>query len=227
MVNQRVFLFVNGELRAPQRLKSHIQPGDFLIAVDGGLHHLQQMGLKPDLVIGDLDSISPEDMEYLRSAKIPTQKFPVEKDETDLELAIQAARATGSRWIRIAAALGGRLDQTLGNISLLLDPCLADLDIRLEDGLEEVWLFRRETQIDGQPGDLVSLLPLGQSVPGVETQNLQYPLRAETLYPHKTRGISNVMLTGKASVRIASGSLLCIHTRTSLAPNLPEEPVQK
>jgi thiamine pyrophosphokinase len=142
------------------------------------------------------------------------RRYPPEKDETDLELAIEAALEQGAASIQIVAALGDRLDHTLGNIYLLTQPRLASLDVRLMDGEQEVFLIRNETTLSGQPGQIVSLIPLMGPVPGVTTGQLAYPLRHETLYPDKTRGISNVMTAETATVSIDDGILLCIHTYT-------------
>ena len=210
--NQRVILFVNGDLNAPEKLRAFLQPTDVLIAVDGGLRHLVTLGLTPDLILGDLDSANPSDVQKFEKSGVPVQRYPAEKNETDLELGINAAFERGTTAIRIVAALGGRLDQTLGNIYLLTQPRLAKIDVRLIDGEQEVFLIRNQVTLNGQPGQIVSLIPLLGPVPGVTTGKLAYPLRHETLYPDRTRGISNLMTADTATVSIDSGVLLCIHT---------------
>jgi thiamine pyrophosphokinase len=209
----RAVLFVNGELRNPDVVKEMLQPSDYLVCVDGGLRHLKSLGLKPHLVIGDLDSISPAEVLDLERECVRIQRYPVDKDETDLELALLAALKEGYRTLRLVAALGGRLDQTLGNLFLLTRPELSGCDVRMEDGLEEVFIIRAQETVFGQPGDTVSLLPLAGSVTGVVTWGLQFPLHGETLWFDRTRGVSNVMLENRAVVEVASGILLVIHTR--------------
>ena len=114
----------------------------------------------------------------------------------------------------IAAGLGGRMDQTLGNLNLLTHADLEQVEVRLEDGVEEAWFFQNETtSIRGSIGDVVSLLPWGAAAVGITTSGLKYPLINETLYPDKTRGISNILMSETASVVVGSGRLLCIHTR--------------
>lgn len=208
----KVILFVNGDLPAPERIRSEIASVDFLIAVDGGLRHLTRLGLTPNLIIGDLDSAQPGDVERFRTMGVEVRKYPEDKDQTDLELALQAALERYPQSIWVVAALGKRLDQTLGNIFLLTHPNLTDTDIRLVDGQEEVFLIRRAAEIHGTIGDQVSLLPLHGPASGIHTQGLQYPLVGETLYPHLTRGISNRMTHATASVTVESGLLLCIHS---------------
>ncbi|GAP13815.1 thiamine diphosphokinase [Longilinea arvoryzae] len=210
---KRAVIFVNGRLRSPGKMAALLRPEDVLIAVDGGLHHLRRLGLPPHLLIGDLDSANAEDVHWAADNGAELRRYPREKDETDLELALQAALQTGSRRIVLAAALGGRLDQTLGNLFLLMRPELAGLDVRLEDGMEEVFLIREQTELRGRAGEIVSLLPLNGPAVGVKTRDLRFPLNDETLYPDKTRGISNEMTGESAGVSLRSGLLLCIHTR--------------
>ncbi len=208
----RAFIFVNGELANPEVIREMVRPGDYMVAVDGGLRHMTQLGFTPALLIGDLDSVDPAALAALRSAGVRVEQHPVEKDETDLELALTTVAAQGYAQIRVVAALGGRIDQTLANLFLLMLPGLEDLDVRLVDGREEIMIIRKAVTIEGKPGDTVSLLPLDGKAFGVLTDGLRYPLREETLCPNRTRGISNEMLSEQASVRLQSGKLLCIHT---------------
>ncbi len=152
-------------------------------------------------------------MDWLKGGSTEIRKFPAEKDFTDLELALRAARELGADSILLAAALGGRLDQTLANIALLRLPEMSGMDASLDDGLTEVRLITASLTIYGRAGDTISLIPLGSVVKGVRTHKMQYPLNAETLSPGQTRGISNVMLADQAAVEIESGELLCVHLR--------------
>jgi thiamine pyrophosphokinase len=217
METGRAVLFVNGELRNPGVVKEMLHPSDYLVCVDGGLRHLKSLGLQAHLVVGDLDSISAAEVLQLEGEHVRIQRYPVDKDETDLELALLAVLKQGYRTMRLVAALGGRLDQTLGNLFLLTLPELSGCDIRMEDGVEEVFIIRTREMILGQPGDIVSLLPLVGSVSGIVTQGLRYPLRGETLWFDRTRGVSNVLLENQAVVEVASGVLLVIHTRSAVS----------
>jgi thiamine pyrophosphokinase len=215
-MSKRAFILANGEVKDYARLKACVRPDDLLIAADGGLHHLQAMEMRPHILLGDLDSVSPDEIEEVRHDGVKVIRFPVDKNETDLQLAIDQAVAEGCGQIVIGGGLGGRLDQTLGNIFLLQQPKHPEVSIRMDDGLEEVFLVSSKAEITGQAGDVVSLLPLGDPVFDVKTEELKYPLVYEKLFPEKTRGISNVMLTNHASVSISRGVLICIHTRQSI-----------
>ncbi len=214
----RIVIFANGELADPEKARALVQTGDMIVCANGGSHHALALGLQPDLIVGDLDSIHAEDRKRIETtAGIPLQQHPRDKNETDLELALQAAVELKPSAIVIVGALGKRLDQALGNIAMLSSPALASVDVRLDDGLEEAWFCRGRARIEGRPGDIVSLIPWGAAVEGVSTQGLRWPLTSETLYPERTRGISNEMLQPTAEVRIGSGLLLIIHRRQSQA----------
>jgi thiamine pyrophosphokinase len=221
MAAKRAWIFVNGDLLNPQALQAMIEPDDLLVAADGGLRHLQLLGLVPVVLIGDLDSVSEQDIQSLEQKGILIDRHPVEKDETDLELALLWVLARDISEIRIAAAQGDRLDHTLGNLFLLMLPELQGYDVRLEDGQDEVFLIHSSRKIIGQVGDRVSLLPLGKPAVGVSTQGLKYELDQETLWPERTRGISNVMVEVQAVVSVANGLLICIHSRLPEKANSP------
>ena len=207
------WIFANGVLTEKDFLRDRIVAGSFIIAADGGLHHIREMGLIPQALIGDLDSISEQDYRWAESNDVQILRYPTDKDETDLELALDFALKRKPEKIWVAGATGGRIDQSLGNIFILGRPDLANIDIRLEDGLEEIFLIREYKEVHGKAGDIVSLLPHSIPAEGVYTSGLEYSLSGETLYVGKTRGISNVMKNNLATICINDGVLLCIHTR--------------
>jgi thiamine pyrophosphokinase len=211
----RIVIFANGNLPDLDKARSLLRSDDFIICADGGTRHAFALGVTPNLVIGDMDSIQKDQWQKLEEAGIPVELFPRDKNETDLELAINRAIEFEPRDIVIVAALGGRLDQTIGNLALLTDLQLATFDARLDDGVEEMFFCRNQVQVHGSSGDIVSLLPWGNPVRGVQTQGLKWTLAGETLYPEKTRGISNELLSETAGIKISSGTLLIVHTRKS------------
>jgi thiamine pyrophosphokinase len=210
---QRIIIFANGELPDLHKARALIQQDDYIICADGGTRYALALNLKPDLIIGDMDSAEKEQLQNLKNAEVSIELFPHDKNETDLELAIHRAIELDPKQIIIVAALGGRLDQTIANITLLTDPRLATLDVRLDDGVEEIFLCRDQAQVHGRAGNIVSLIPWGGAVTEVQTMNLKWPLHKETLYPDRTRGISNQMLGHSASISIGSGFLLIVHRR--------------
>jgi thiamine pyrophosphokinase len=209
----RILIFANGQLPDVARARTLVKPDDYVVCADGGTRHALALGLTPDLIVGDLDSLSDDDRRRVEKANVKIIRYPHDKDETDLELAIGRALQQNPSSLLIVAGLGFRLDHTLGNISLLADARLAALDCRLEDGLDEVFFCRSRSEVRGRSGDLVSLIPWQGAVEGVQTAGLKWPLREEALFPEKTRGISNEMLGELAEIRIKSGLLLVVHHR--------------
>jgi len=211
---KRAIIFINGDLPNLNAARTIIQDDDFIIAADGGTRHALALGLLPSVVIGDLDSLDSANHRVLEENSVEIIQYPQDKDETDLELALAYAIDAGYKQIRLLAALGGRLDQTLGNLSLLTDESLAALDVRADDGTEEVFFARNQAQIHGCIGEIISLIPWGGDVKILRTKGLRWSLQNETLYADKTRGISNEMIADVAQIQIESGLLLIIHTRS-------------
>jgi thiamine pyrophosphokinase len=215
MAKSRAVIFANGTLPDIPSARSLLKEGDFWIAADGGSAHALECGRAPDVLIGDLDSIPDSARESLERAGTKVQSHPVEKDETDLELAIWFALEQEFSSILILGGLGGRTDQMLANLSLLADPALREYDIRIDDGLEEAVCVRESAKLHGAAGDVVSLIPFGMAAEGVVTKGLYYPLREETLRQCRTRGVSNRMTGDEAEISLERGVLLCIHTRSN------------
>lgn len=188
----------------------------FIIAADGGLRAAQRFGLKPSLIIGDMDSVTPDELRpFETDPTVTIVRHPAEKDATDLELALLWA-ATNLEIVDsiiIFGGLGGRMDQTLANLYLLALPELSAFDIRLVDGEQQIRLLRSGFhKIEGATGDTISLIPLGGAVSGIHTDGLYYPLHSETLKFGPARGVSNVMTQNTATVSLVDGALLLIHT---------------
>jgi thiamine pyrophosphokinase len=210
----RAILFANGDLPHPDLARCLIRPDDVLIAADGGARHALALGLTPRHIIGDFDSLTDEELNKLARAGANLQRHPPKKDETDLELALDYALKIGYAPILILGAYGGRLDHSLGILSLISSPACIAANVRADDGQTEAFFVNQKAEISGQPGDTVSLLAWGAPAEGITTENLQYPLKDESLSPYRTRGISNLMTAEKAGVSLKNGLLLCVHTRS-------------
>jgi len=206
----RIIIFANGNLPNPEKARALLRPDDLILCADGGTRHALALGLTPSLIIGDLDSTT-FDLRPLTEKGTQVIQHPADKNETDLELAINHALTLHPSQVLILAALGGRMDQTLANIALLSDLRLSTFDVRLTDGVEEIFFCRDQAKVEGRSGDIVSLIPWQGEVTGVFTENLRWHLHHETLYPEKTRGISNEMTADVATVSITSGLLLITH----------------
>jgi thiamine pyrophosphokinase len=197
-----------------------------VIAADGGARLASHLELPLDRWIGDGDSLGPADLAVLREAGVPIELVRQDKDESDTELAVlAAARVAGD--ITILGALGGlRVDHTIANLGLLGHPALIGRHVRLLDDRSRVSLLQAPDEAAAEPvtwelaghiGDLVSLLPMGDSVEGVTTEGLRYPLGDDRLVAGPARGLSNVRVESRAEVSIRKGRLLIIETPATLS----------
>jgi thiamine pyrophosphokinase len=195
-------LAVTPRLRA--RLAELRQP--IVIAADDGATTALAFGLRPDLVIGDLDSLAPATSRRL--GDVPIERFPRDKDATDGQLAIERALQQAPTELYLLGFLGGpRLDQALANLLLL---STLHVPAVLLDERNECRLLRgsAEHAWSPEPGEIVSLLPLTDTVQGVHTDGLRWSLRGEPLLRGDTRGLSNEPVAPLARVRLAAGLLL-------------------
>ncbi len=209
----RIVIFANGILNQPELLRVRLRPTDRIFCADGGALHTLALGLTPEVIIGDLDSLPAEIVEQMEAAGVTIHRHPTAKDETDLELAIELAVARQPDEILLTTALGGRLDQMLANILLFTRPDYASIQLSLVDGSQWATLLRsRQTiTIQGQPGDTLSLIPLTPTVHQVNLTGVKWPLAGATLSLGSTLTISNALAAHQATVQIGKGMVLVIH----------------
>ena len=209
----KVLVLVNGELSTPGILQSRVgaESFDLIIAADGGARHARTLGVDLDVVIGDQDSLPDSAQSGAAGPKYVV--YSAQKNETDLELALLYARAKGADRIVMVGALGGRLDMTISNILLMAHEGLSPCRVEVWHGEQTAWVIRPPGgDIDGQPGDTVSLIPLAGHASGVTTEGLKYPLQEAVLTFGPARGISNALVEPPARVRLWDGLLLAVHT---------------
>lgn len=220
----RVLVFANGNCPDSDLARCYAAWANRVICADGGANHAEVFGVVPDVLIGDLDSVSPELRAMLEVRGTQVLAYPSNKDETDLELALLYTVEQGASEVVVLGALGGRIDHELGNFLLLAHPQLIGVDIRFVEGKQEISLIHGCKTFCGTVGDLLSLLPIGGNVEGVTTQGLEYPLRDETLFFGPARGVSNVFTAEQPEVKVRSGLLLAVHTRQMPARSASDVP---
>ena len=209
MSNEVVVVVTGGDPPHPQAALA-VPLGARVIAADSGLEHALALGLAVTTAVGDFDSASSEAVAAAASSGVQIVRHPPEKDATDLELALDTAIALGPARILVLAGDGGRLDHLLSTLLLLASARYEQLRIDAFVGTARVHVIRGEREIDGEPGELVSLLAVNGPAEGVTTEDLVYPLRGETLEPGSTRGVSNVFASAQARVEVARGVLFAI-----------------
>ena len=212
---QQTIVLSNGEIDELATVRQRVRAWGqaLVIAADNGVRFAGPLGLFPNIILGDLDSLDPELRALFDKDSVAVIQVPAEKDETDLELALLEAAHRGAEHIVILGAIGGRLDMTLSNVLLLTHPDLLDVRVEVWAADQTLWIIRPPGgEVFGQPGDTLSLIPIGGDASGVTAYNLHYPLENETLAFGPTRGISNVLTADHAHVNLADGLLLAVHT---------------
>jgi len=186
---------------------------DLVVAADSGVDVAERLGVAVDVVVGDLDSADPAAVERARSAGAAVEQHPADKDATDLELALEVARARGTDEIVIVGGTSlERVDHLLAAAGLIAAPRFAGLSVEWWIGPSRVIVARGDVTIDGATGDLVSIIPVGGDVE-VGTWGLRWPLDRERLPQGSTRGVSNEMVEPIAGVGVSAGTALVVHTR--------------
>jgi thiamine pyrophosphokinase len=190
--------------------RSSVPTGALVVAADSGLDHALGLGLRVDVVVGDLDSVSAAGLEAAAAAGTAVERHPEAKDATDLELALDVAVGRGARRILVLGPDAGRFDHLLAGAALLASPRYAAVDVEARLGPARLVVVRSSATLTGRPGELVTLLPVHGAVAGVETEGLLFPLRGEDLLPGSTRGVSNEMLGVEARVTVRAGVLVAV-----------------
>ena len=192
-----------------------LPPGAFVIAADSGLDHATALGLSVDALVGDLDSATAPAVRAAEAAGVRIERHPVDKEATDLELALDYARAIGARRVTVVSGGGGaRLDHHLAELVLLAATRYAPLrlDARIGSARAVPVHAGDGVSLTGAPGAVLTLIALGGAARGITTGGLRWPLRAETLEPGSTSGVSNQIVSGPVSVELTGGSLLVVGT---------------
>lgn len=185
----------------------------WLIACDGGARHLHATGLKPDMLIGDMDSLNEAQLADYERQGIKIVRHPVNKDYTDTALALDYALGLHPEAIDIWGALGGRIDHALANIHLLIRGKEARIPTRLVDEFAETMIADDEIRFVDAVGCLVSLIALSPVVEDITVDGFEYPLTHECLTMAESRGVSNVITSSPASISVGSGNLLVVRYR--------------
>ena len=182
-----------------------------VVCADRGYRHALSLGLTPNVLVGDFDSLGADELDDARSRGVRVELHPTDKDATDLELALDLAvdgAAFGTRLTVIATPdLTERIDHLLSQLGLLASPKYAHVAITAWFGEALVGIVHPESPVvvEGEKHELVTIIAVGGEIRGVTTRGLRYPLLNESLSPFATRGVSNTLASLPASVSITGG----------------------
>lgn len=200
-----VLIFAGGNPPAGE-LEDELPEPDLVVAADSGYDHAVAAGFRVDVLVGDLDSIETE----LIPSHVIVERFPEDKNATDLELALSRVALESPERIVVVGGGGGRVDHELAVASLLCSEDWADIDLDWVTDRGWAHVIRARRVLHGDVGATISLIPMGGPAIGVHTKGLRWQLKGATLAHGTTRGVSNEFTGPVADVRLASGCLLAV-----------------
>ena len=194
-------------------LKKIKEKSDILICADGGAKHLYKAGLMPNVIVGDLDSIDKETLEYYNKLKVQFYKFPSEKDKTDTEIAIDYAIEKNVSEIILLGVTGTRLDHTIGNIMLLFRLLNQNIKARIVDEHNEIYITDGDLKLEKEDGVFVSIIPIYKDAKEVTLKGFKYETNKLEFKLGTTIGISNEIISEYGNINIKDGTCLVIKSR--------------
>ena len=212
MKKKKGILVGGGPINYPFLRRELAKEHDLLIAVDGGGRILHELGQLPDLVLGDYDSLAPSAQEYFTGQGVRLLTAEQDQDRTDLEIGLELAAEQALAELLVFGGLGGRLDHTLANLSLMYKAKLNQTNMLLVGPEQLVTMLAPGEQVVITPfaGGHFSLIPYSSPLSGVKVTGARYPLHAATIALGSTLGIHNEFLTAPVEVSLQSGYLLLV-----------------
>ena len=211
-MKRRIFIISNGIINDPEFIREKLGETNapIIICADGAARYLRSLDIAPEFIIGDMDSIDDDTMRYFDKRKTTILTYPGNKDETDTQLALEYALKLKPDEIFIFGALGGRIDHSLANITLLIMGVKQGVDVKIIDEICELFIVNQQGVVKGKAGDTVSLLPLSSEVAGITLEGFEYPLSDGVMEIGVPYGISNRLIDKKGIITVKSGYLLVI-----------------
>ena len=202
-----VVVVAGGDPPTPEEI-ARLPADAVVVAADAGLDHALAAGLTTAVAVGDMDSVSPEALATAEQSGTRIERHPPDKDQTDLELALELAARLADRIIVIGAG-GGRLDHLIGNLAVLASPQWSGVNIEAWLGNALAVVVHSHRVLDVEPGATVSLFAVGGPARATTT-GLAWPLTDELLEPLTSRGVSNQATNPSPEVSVSEGVVLAV-----------------
>ncbi|OGK52904.1 thiamine diphosphokinase [Candidatus Roizmanbacteria bacterium RIFCSPLOWO2_01_FULL_44_13] len=199
--------------RPPKNLISEIKNADYVIGVDRGSYFLIKLGVTPDLAIGDLDSVNHKELKLIKNNSKAVREFPAQKDETDLELAINESIKLNPKTVLIFGATGGRTDHSLTAIYLLKKLLEKNVEAKILDENQEIFLMNKDHSVKkSNYFHYFSIFSLN-SDSVVSLTGFKYNLEKKLINAGDSFGVSNEIVDDIARIQIYQGTLLIVRSR--------------
>lgn len=209
----KALIILNGEKISKDIMMNLRDESDFILSADGGTDYCFELGIIPDLIIGDLDSISSNSLALLEKTKVPIHKFPVKKDKTDSELCIEYLIDMGAEEITIVGAVGSRIDHSIANILLLKRIKDKGIKGRIVHNYNTIYLVDDELVLDRKDGYYVSVIPIDSKGIEITLKGFEYELDNVRIDFTSTHGVSNIIKDNKGYIKVHEGEALVFVSR--------------
>ncbi|MBO9130203.1 thiamine diphosphokinase [Bacillus sp. 165] len=212
--NVIIHILAGGPAEAIPDLQAYKQRDVIWAAADRGVFRLLKQGIVPEAAFGDYDSVTEEELNWMKEQTSELHIVPKEKDQTDLELALNWAIKERPKLIRIFGATGGRLDHALANIQMLIKGLNSNIDIHLIDYKNKISLKNPGIYEVQQEQDFpyLSFLPVTDIVTGINLNGFKYPLINKTLHWGSTLCVSNELNEEKGTFSFETGILMVVRS---------------
>lgn len=208
----RVVIICSGSICSYDSVIEKIEAAEYIICADGGTRHAYNMGILPDLIIGDMDSSVSEYIDFFREKGVKLEPYPSDKDKTDTQLCLEYA-LTFSKDIIMLGATGSRFDHSLANVSLLRQGVDQGAGVSIVDSNNEIYMTKDHLTLKGKKGEYVSLIPMSERVEGVCITGVRYELSDAVMELGNPYGVSNCFEEGSIEVHVRKGYLLVIKAK--------------
>ncbi|MGE5415619.1 MAG: thiamine diphosphokinase [Acidobacteriota bacterium] len=209
----KILIMANGHYGDLEWYRENASDFNRIICADGGAVTARLLGIRPNWVVGDLDSISLLEHKYLEEIGAEVYRYPAEKNETDMQLALQMAKERGASEIVIWGGTGARLDHTLSSLFSTISLLEYGIKVCFEQPEGTIHMADKALVISGVPGDTVSIIVLEGPATGVTLKGFKYLLNDAVLHPRWQYAISNIMAVPEAQIVWSSGTLAVFHYR--------------
>lgn len=213
MKHRHCVVIVGGDIDNGHYYREWIETADFVIAADSGARHLRELGLKPDILLGDFDSIDSVETFRVQWPEAIVESFPARKDFTDAELAVRRAIEIASERITVVGCIGSRMDHTLATLFLLKQIHEAGIEGMMLNEKNRITYVCTHGTVLGKAGETVSIVPVHGDVYGITIHGFEYPLENATLRFGSSTGVSNILIGNRGDISIRRGSALVFVSR--------------
>ncbi len=205
-----------GEIHDSALVRSALGGARLIVAADSGANRLRQLGILPHVVIGDLDSLEGDDLFNLKAVGVEFEPHPDREQRTDGDVAIEYALKRGATQIVVVGLFGGpRYDHEVANLYLLTHPRLRQVPAWTVDGWTALTVLNgdgiSQAHFHGQIGDYVTITAVSETVEGITTVGLKWPLSNATFTRGLNEGTSNELINDRAMIQISKGTAFASH----------------